>query len=204
MRDVAAEEAAEFEAAEAAVLAENHAELEEKTDEEICEELGLPDPDSLVEGDDAAAFMAKAVPDRIRRRALRQLWRVNPVLANLDGLVDYGEDYTDAATVIENMQTAYQVGKGMLKHVEEMARQAAEAEAKEAEEALAMSQEPADEPQNTLVEPAAEDAADIEAEPFEHAFTDIESAEADPSEYAPAPRRRMAFTFPEDSPEVSI
>ena len=51
---------------------------------------------------------------------------MNPTLANLDGLIDYGEDYTDAATVIENMQTAYEVGKGMLAHVEELARQAEE------------------------------------------------------------------------------
>lgn len=41
-------------------------------------------------------------------------------------LVDYGEDFTDAAMAVENIQTAYQVGKGMLKHVEEMARQAEE------------------------------------------------------------------------------
>jgi hypothetical protein len=43
-------------------------------------------------------------------------------------LVDYGEDFTDSAMVVENMQTAYQVGKGMLKHVQEMARQAEELE----------------------------------------------------------------------------
>jgi hypothetical protein len=42
------------------------------------------------------------------------------VLANLDGLVDYGEDYTDAATVVENLQTVYQVGKGMVTKLEEL------------------------------------------------------------------------------------
>ena len=31
--------------------------------------------------------------------------------------VEYGEDYTDAATVIDGMQTAYQVGKGYLNKV---------------------------------------------------------------------------------------
>ena len=96
--------------------------------------MGLPDPDTLQPGDDFRAFMAKAVPDRLRRRALRRLWQSNPALANLDGLVDYGEDFTDSATVIENMQTAYQVGKGMTAHVEEMARQA-EAEAQAAADA---------------------------------------------------------------------
>jgi hypothetical protein len=82
----------------------------------------------MVQGDDFSVFMAKAVPDQLRRRALRTLWRSNPVLANVDMLVDYGEDFTDAALAVENIQTAYQVGKGMLKHVEEMARQAEELE----------------------------------------------------------------------------
>ena len=123
-----AETKAEIAAVEAEALAEEHAVLEEKSDEELLAELNLPDPDTMTEGDDFSAFMSKAVPDRLRRRALRTLWRSNPVLANVDMLVDYGEDFTDAATVIENLQTAYQVGKGMLKHVEEMARQAEEAE----------------------------------------------------------------------------
>lgn len=87
--------------------------LAEKTDAEILEELELPDPDTLTDKDDFSQFLSSAVPERLRRRALRRLWGLNPVLANLDGLVDYAEDYTDAATVISNLQTVYQVGKGM-------------------------------------------------------------------------------------------
>lgn len=94
-------------------------EADERTDEEILAELGLPDPDDLTLGDDFTGFMSKAVPDRLRRRALRQLWRANPVLANVDGLVEYGEDYTDSAMVVENLQTLYQVGKGMFVETEE-------------------------------------------------------------------------------------
>ncbi|WP_164661121.1 DUF3306 domain-containing protein [Tropicibacter sp. Alg240-R139] len=97
-------------------------EVDERSDAEILADLNLPDPDGLQMGDDVSGFMAKAVPDRLRRRALRRLWRLNPVLANVDGLVDYGEDYTDAACVIENLQTTYQVGKGMLAHVEALAK----------------------------------------------------------------------------------
>ena len=81
--------------------------------------------------------MSKTVPDRLRRRALRCLWLANPALANLDGLIDYGEDFTDSATVIENMQTAYQVGKGMTEHVLEMARQAEDQAKEEAAKQLA-------------------------------------------------------------------
>ena len=85
---------------------------DDRSEAEILEELGLPNPDDLEPGDDFSGFMSKAVPTRLRNRALRKLWLTNPVLANLDELVDYGEDFTDAATVIENMQTAYQVGRG--------------------------------------------------------------------------------------------
>lgn len=125
---VAAEAEAEQAAIEAHSLAQEHQALEEKSDADILQELDLPDPEAMKMGDDFSVFMAKAVPDRIRRKALRTLWRSNPVLANVDMLVDYGEDFTDKATVIDNMQTAYQIGKGMLKHVEEMARQAEERE----------------------------------------------------------------------------
>lgn len=103
-------EQAEQEAAAVAKLQETQA---EKSDEEILEELGLPDPDTLEEKDDFSQFLSAAIPERLRRRALRRLWGLNPVLANLDGLVDYAEDYTDAATVVSDLQTVYQVGKGM-------------------------------------------------------------------------------------------
>lgn len=85
-----------------------------KSDDEILRELDLPDPDSMREGDDFKAFLRSEVPERLRRRALARLWRSHPLLATVDDLVEYGEDYTDAATVVENLQTAYRVGRGML------------------------------------------------------------------------------------------
>lgn len=107
-------EQAELAEKEAEAAAEERAELEQKSDQEILEELGLPDPDTLTKEDDFSGFLSATVPERLRRRALRKLWGINPVLANLDGLVDYGDDFTDAATVVENMQTVYRIGKGML------------------------------------------------------------------------------------------
>lgn len=121
---VRAEEAAEENAKIAADEAEEQAKLERMSDEEVLRELDLPDPDSLAEGDDFSIFLKRTVPERIRLRALRRLWTTNPVLANLDGLIDYGEDFTDAANVIENLQTAYRVGEGMARHVAAMAEQA--------------------------------------------------------------------------------
>jgi len=183
---VAAEKQAEVAAVEAEALAEEHAVLEEKSDAELLAELELPDPDTMGEGDDFSAFMSKAVPDRLRRRALRTLWRSNPVLANVDMLVDYGEDFTDAATVIENMQTAYQVGKGMLKHVEEMARQAAEADNPDPKV-----EEIFEEEEGILVaEGTSEDLEEEAAEPYESGLDEDEDHEELAMTTTP---RRMKF-----------
>ncbi len=186
---VAAEAEAEQAALEAQSLAAEHAALDEKTDAEILAELDLPEPETLQSGDDFTAFLAKAVPDRIRRRALKVLWRSNPVLANVDMLVDYGEDFTDSATVIENLQTTYQVGKGMLKHVQEMARQA------EAEAALAEAPEVDEEPPEEVALADMADAADEPTAEQSQDITDIED-EA-PEAYAAIQPRRMKFTVEE-------
>ncbi len=122
---VQAEAEAEARAQEQAAVAERQAELAEKTDAEILAELDLPDPETLQPGDDFSGFMQAAVPERIRKLALRRLWRSNPVLANVDNLVDYGEDFTKEGALGVAVKTAYQVGKGMLKHVEEMELQVA-------------------------------------------------------------------------------
>ncbi len=177
--------------AEDAALEARAIEVEQaaKTDEEILADLGLPDPDELTEGDDFSGFMAKAVPDRLRRRALRKLWLTNPVLANVDGLVDYGEDFTDAACVIENLQTAYQVGKGMTAHVDEMVRQA---ELEAAEDNGAGETPKVEEPdeEELLSENVSDEDPDTEPEEPEL----VEAVTVD-HDTAPAPRRRMQFSF---------
>ena len=87
-------------------------EFEGKSDEEILSILELPEPDTLKLGDTVEKFMDGRVPERIRARALRAFWKTNPLLANIDGLDEYCDEYTDAAMVVENLQTIYQVGKG--------------------------------------------------------------------------------------------
>ena len=99
---------------EARVAEAEAAKLEERPDEDILAELNLPEPEALDSPDAVRDFLKAELPQRLKTRALRRLWRLNPMLANLDGLVDYGEDYTDAALVVENLQTVYQVGKGMM------------------------------------------------------------------------------------------
>ncbi len=94
----------------------------------------LPDIDSLEAGSDFSVFMKQGVPEALQRQALRKLWRLNPVFGQLDGLNDYDLDYTNAATVVENLKTIYQVGKGMVLPGEEEAETEKAAEAAEGAE----------------------------------------------------------------------
>ncbi len=72
----------------------------------------LPDIDGMDDSSDFSVFLQAGVPEALRRRALRKLWGVNPVLANLDGLNDYDEDYTQLNVWGRGMKTLYRVGKG--------------------------------------------------------------------------------------------
>lgn len=92
---------------------------EGETEADALERLGLPDPDTLKMGDDFSVFMARAVPEVLRRRALRRLWLSNPVLANLDGLNDYDDDFTDSGLDGGVLRTAYRAGKGYLRQITE-------------------------------------------------------------------------------------
>ena len=78
----------------------------------VAEEL--PDIDSLDKTSDFSVFLKEGVPEAIRRKALRRLWRSDPVLANLDGLNDYDEDFSVVGMVAEHLKTIYKVGKGYL------------------------------------------------------------------------------------------
>ena len=87
-------------------------------------------------GDDVTAFMRKTVPMVLRNRALRRLWTSKPVLANLDGLVDYADDYTGGGVPQGALRTSYMVGKGLARHAETLAK-ALEPRAGAAEETVA-------------------------------------------------------------------
>lgn len=187
---VAREVRAEEEAVLVAEEAERERALAEVSDEELLEEAGLKAPEDLDSPEAVREFLASALPQRLKTRALRRLWRLNPVLANVDGLVDYGEDFTDSAKIIENMQTAYQVGKGMLKHIEELARQA---EADDADEEQVLEFEGAEKSDDEQ-----EDAAPVEVAAVEDAEPEVaEEVMVDEPDFVPASRRRMTFTFTE-------
>ena len=87
-------------------------------DQELLEKFKLPDPEKIKKEKGLDLFFKDGVPDRLRQIALRRVWKLNPIIRFADAEInDYHEDFTDAATVIEGMQTAYQVGKGYLSEI---------------------------------------------------------------------------------------
>jgi hypothetical protein len=107
-------------------------------DDEVAVDLeALPDIETLTYESDFTVFMRKGVPADLRRRALQRLWRSHPTLANLDGLLEYGEDYTRIGTTQQVVRTAYQVGRGMLGRLEAPAEGAEPASSGRAESTLA-------------------------------------------------------------------
>lgn len=166
----------------------------------VLEKYDLPDPDAIELGTDITGFMRKEIPELLRRKALRALWRSNPVLAVLDGLNDYDEDFSNAATTVNGVQTLYKVGQGMFdkaaradsKLEAESARQVAE----QAEDKIEAVRAPERAPESAF-ERAAEkinnrSELEIAAEPSHNEHVESETTETD-AEPAPRYRPRMRF-----------
>ena len=184
---VLAEAEAEIKLAERADADVKQAAMAEKSDAEILQELNLKDPDQMQQGDDFASFMLAEVPDHLRKRALRTLWRSNPVLACVDELLDYGDDFKAEWDGADLIKSVYRVGKGMLPDVEETP------EAPEAE--VAEVDTPEDPPEEVEM---AEVTPDPEVETSNQDAP--QSADLDlPPELMPPPSytHRMRFEFDE-------
>lgn len=121
-----AEEAAREPEAAAAQEVEPAGALEE---EEEIDPAQLPEIDSLAAGSDFTVFMRKGVPNALKQKALRRLWQVDPAFKHICMLDDYNQDFTDAAMVVPNLKTIYQVGRGMVLPEEEELEKARVAEA---------------------------------------------------------------------------
>lgn len=159
----------------------------EEPEEAVLERLGLPRPEDLKPGDDVTRFMADHVPAYLRKRALRVLWRTNPVLANLDGLNDYDEDFTSPEMTRKVLATAYQVGKGIVSKLPAAGDDTA-AEGRDERQSEAIEGEPApDAPAGAAVDPARPDP---EAQPDRTAG----APRADEGGEAAFRPKRMRFT----------
>ena len=74
----------------------------------------LPDIATLNKDSDFTLFLRGDVPEELHRRALRTLWRSDPIFSLRDGLTNYDEDYTAIGKVEQVVQTVYRVGQGYL------------------------------------------------------------------------------------------
>jgi hypothetical protein len=73
----------------------------------------LPALETLTKDSDFRAFMRPGVPEELRNQALRKLWGSDPVYANLDGLLEYGEDFAAPFRMAGVVATVYRVLEGM-------------------------------------------------------------------------------------------
>jgi len=160
--------------------ADQEAEADEEaalSDEELLAKYGVDDPEAIEDEDKLDSLLQGQFPDRIRQMALRRMWRLNPLFRFADEMVEYGENYTDAATVIDGMQTAYQVGKGYLQKAFDAAEDdAAEGDAVEG-----------DAVEGDAVEGDGEGMAGAEAEAPEAASKPADSATDEHRDAAKAP-----------------
>lgn len=78
---------------------------------------------------DFSLFLKDGVSTQLKNAALRKLWRSNPVLACVDGLNDYDDDYRTVETFADGIRSSWQVGKGYswMSEVEEKLEAVAEA-----------------------------------------------------------------------------
>ncbi|MEP1443632.1 MAG: DUF3306 domain-containing protein [Hyphomicrobiales bacterium] len=160
--DVAPAANAEEEAARLAELTANR---------EAAEAIDI---DALDYDSDYSAFFKDGVPTMLRQKAMRLLWRSNPILANVDGLCDYDENFGDPALILEKFESAYRIGKGYF--VEEKEEEPEGLAADEASDADA--EVVANDGDNTEAEKQEEETAEQEiSEPETAANDDIELAQ---------------------------
>ena len=78
----------------------------------------LPPIDSLTPESDITPFMQNGVPEFLKQRALRAMWRINPLFGFRDGLDDYDEDFNVIDKIIPAGTGNYKVGRGFLSEEE--------------------------------------------------------------------------------------
>jgi hypothetical protein len=159
---------------------------------DVLEKYGLPDPDAIELGTDITGFMRKEIPELLRRRALRSLWKSNPVLAVLDGLNDYDEDFTSAASATGAVKTLYKVGQGLIDRTKKAEEQddkelgdSITEHTEQAEAAVTVPPEPAE-----AIEESESDFDEVPSDTARHAQPVVTDTG---EEQAPRYRPRMRF-----------
>jgi hypothetical protein len=126
----------------------------------------LPPIEELTADSDFTPFLKEGVPEELKRLALRKLWLSDPVFANLDGLVEYGEDFGAAFRNPGPVATLFRLGRGMPgpgddQEAEQEPEQAAQVpQPPAAEGAPGERSEPLPEPDQPSPEEASKDRSD--------------------------------------------
>ena len=122
-------------------------ELLRERDPELAEQVSAIEIDKLTYDDDFTVFMNDKVPEFIRRKALSKLWLSSPILANVDGLNDYDDDFRDVGSVIEAVQTALNKNKDPEQEEEQQgAEESATGDERQSSEVVAGSEKSVSEP----------------------------------------------------------
>ena len=114
---VARAESLEDEGAEIGVQTSEQLQLEEERQAELqanrvaAEAVNI---EELNKDSDFSVFMKDGVPELLKKQAMASLWRTNPIFANVDGLVDYDDDFGSPDLIMKTFKSAYQAGRGYL------------------------------------------------------------------------------------------
>lgn len=130
-RKIASTRPSEIEAGEAGTPPSVTAEQQARRAAELAanrEAAEAVDLDELDSDSDYSVFLKEGVPELLKKRAMSVLWRSNPVFANVDGLVDYDDDFGSPDLLMKTFKSAYQAGRGYLEHQEREARAMAAAD----------------------------------------------------------------------------
>jgi len=157
--EIEAVDVAELEAEQARLAAEiEEAEVNRSAAEAV-------DLDQVEYGFDFSIFLKRGVPDPLRKKALQKFFNSNPVLANLDGLNDYDEDFNNPLHMV--YKSTWDVARGFLTQSEQLLQQTTGRLTTDEP----LDEEPSEDTQDETAEPAGEAAelADGGLEPPEDA-----------------------------------
>ncbi|MGI9357691.1 MAG: DUF3306 domain-containing protein [Rhizobiaceae bacterium] len=136
------------------------------------------DLETLDEESDFSVFMKDGVPTQLKKQAMASLWRTSPVFANVDGLVDYDDDFGSSDLVMKTFKSAYQAGRGYLEMFKEKDAQEEGGDAVEEATEDTRPESPAD-TKEELIEGAGIEGAD--AAQADEPQEELEIVEEDPA-----------------------
>ena len=126
---------------------------DEETRADWIARLENVDLEALNYKDDFTVFLRSWVPQTLRNRALKRLWRTSDVFEVLDGLNDYDEDYSIVPAAVGSIKSDWKVGRGF-----------ATEKVEEAEKAEKGAEAEADQPDAGADEAGADEAGAVEPE----------------------------------------